>query len=175
MAQSKKKIPGKRAPRKLSKLKLVVEVDGKPVGVLDIDWNRLWPEVNHRKRESPGIEWIRSTELDALAKATMLGRFTRRLERRLYQGLGDEMVRAELDIENFFLRLEAAAQVFGTTRREIDEMLAFVGVTETTFKSFLWEYVAGDADIDDIESEWKALLAEREAAAGRRAKKPRPS
>jgi hypothetical protein len=67
----------------------------------------------------------------------MLGRFTRRLERRLYQGLGDEMVRAELDIGNFFLRLEEAAQVFGTTRREIDEMLAFVGVTETTFKNFL--------------------------------------
>ena len=175
MAQSRKKSPGKRSPQTLSKLKLVVEVDGKRVGVLDIDWNRLWPEVNHRKRESAGIEWIRSRELDALAKATMLGRFTRRLERRLYQGLGDEMVRAELDIENFFLRLEAAAQLFGTTRREIDEMLAFVGVTETTFKDFLWEYVAGDADIDDIKRAWKAELAAREAPAGRRAKKPRPS
>ena len=88
MAQSRKKSPGKRSPQTLSKLKLVVEVDGKRVGVLDIDWNRLWPEVNHRKRESAGIEWIRSRELDVLAKATMLERFTRLDGSRSTRGSG---------------------------------------------------------------------------------------
>ena len=175
MAQSKTRNSRNRESRPGSKLKLVVEVDGKPIGVLDIDWDRLWPEVNHRNRESIGIEWVDGKEIEARVKTTMLSRFTRRLEPRLYQSLGDEMVRAELDIENFFLRLEAAGQAFGTSRKAVDRILRSSDATQAEFMEFLWEYVVSDAEIDLIEETWKAVLADRKPSTGRQARKSKPS
>ena len=35
-----------------SEVRLVVEVDGNPVGFLNLDIDRLWPLINHRKHDA---------------------------------------------------------------------------------------------------------------------------
>ena len=85
----------------------------------------------------------------------------RRLEGRLYQGLGDEMVRAELDIENLYLRMEAASQALGRTTAEIKELLSTTGGTRADFMNFFWDYVLSDRDTMDLEEEWTVFVSER--------------
>jgi hypothetical protein len=44
--------PSKAAKSAESEMSLVFEVDGNPVGVLHLDLNRIWPLINHRKRDT---------------------------------------------------------------------------------------------------------------------------
>ena len=162
MAEKKK--TSKRTTSKksqTSKLQVVVEVDGNPVGLLDLDWDRLWRVINHRNRDPINIEWMKRTEFDAVANATVLRLFMRRIEGRLYQGLGDEMVRAELEIENLNLKMDAAAQEFGRTDAELEQVLTGSGRTRAEFMSFFWDYLLGEREVSDLEEAWIIYCIER--------------
>jgi hypothetical protein len=149
-----------RAP-KAAKVQIVVEVDGTSVGLLDLDWDRLWPAINHRDRDPLTIDWVSKREFESLTRAAVLRRFMRRLEGRLYQGLGAEMVRAELDIENLYLRMEAASHTLGRTSSDIKGLLSETGGTRTDFTNFFWDYLLSDRDVTDLEEEWSFFASER--------------
>ena len=139
-----------------SQVRLVVEVDGNPVGFLNLDLDRLWPLISHRKRESIPVEWIDNTKFDSMVRAVVMKRLISRIEVRLYQTLGEEMVKAELDVENVILKADAAAQVFGRTKREIEKFVAGSSRTEMDFYTFFWEYMLEDREVNDLRKEWKA-------------------
>src|SRR5262244_1419612 len=124
-----------------SQVRLVVEVDGNPIGSLNLDLDRLWPLINHRKRETMPVEWMDPAKFDSMMRAVVMKRLMSRLQRPLYKALGDEMVKAELDVENFTLKVDAAAQVFGRTKDEIEKMAAGSGRTPMDFYTFFWEYM----------------------------------
>ena len=140
----------------LTNVRLVVEVDGNPVGVLNLDLERLWPLINHRKRDSVPVEWMDTSKFDSIMRAAVMKRLTKRIEGRLYQTLGDEIVKAELDAENFKLKADAAAQTFGRSKSEIEKFVAESGRNATDFYSFFWEYMLDDREVNDLMKEWKA-------------------
>ena len=41
-----------------AEVRVVVEVNGQPVGFMSLDMERLWPLINHRIKEIPPAEWI---------------------------------------------------------------------------------------------------------------------
>ena len=86
MSQSSRKEP---VP---SEVRVIVEVDGNPVGVLNLDVERLWPLINHRKRESVPAEWMDHSKLDSLMRAAVVKRLSARMQARLYQTVGEEIV-----------------------------------------------------------------------------------
>src|SRR5579871_534010 len=92
--------------------RVVVEVDGCPVGFMELDMERLWPLINHQKRDLP-VEWIDHPHFDSLVRAAAVKRLVGRLQQQLYRTLGDQIVKTELDIESFLLKAEAAGQAFG--------------------------------------------------------------
>jgi len=139
-----------------SQVRLVVEVDGHPVGFLNLDIDRLWPLINHRKRDTIPVEWIDPAKFDSIMRAAVVKRLISRIEGRLYQTLGDEMVKAELDAENFTLKADAAAQIFGRTEQDIEKLVAGSNRTTTDFYTFFWEYMLDDREITDVKKEWKA-------------------
>ena len=139
----------------LSAVRLVVEVDGNPVGFLNLDVDRLWPLVNHRTRDTP-VEWMDPAKFDSIMRAAVMKRLMSRVERQLYQTLGDEMVKAALDVEDFTLKAEAAAQAFGTTKADIDKLVGESDQTATDFYAFVWEYLLDDREVIDLKKEWKA-------------------
>src|SRR6185436_7876009 len=106
-----------------TQVRLVVEVDGNPVGFLSLDLDRLWPLINHRKHDLVPIEWIDEAKFDSVMRAAVMKRLISRIEGRLYQTLGEEMVKAELDAENFLLKADGATQVFGRSKAEIEKMV----------------------------------------------------
>jgi len=89
-------------------------------------------------------------------RAAVMKRLISRIEGRLYQTLGEEMVKAELDAENFTLKADAAAEMFGRTKTEIEKFLAGSGRTAKDFYAFFWEYMIADREISDLKKEWKA-------------------
>ena len=137
------------------RVRVVVEVDGNPVGVLELDTERLWPLINHRKRDVP-VEWIEQSRFESLVKAAVVKRLISRLEQHLYRTLGDEIVKAELDIESFVLKAETAAQTFGRNRADIDKLVTDSGRSATDFYAFFWEYLLDDREKIDLKKEWKA-------------------
>ena len=139
-----------------SEVRVVVEVDGNPVGFLNLDIERLWPVINHDKRDSAPAEWMDASKFDSVMRAAVTKRLIARMQNHLYQTLGDEIVKAELDIESFKLKAEAAAQLFGTTKAEIEKIAAESGRTALDFYSFFWEYLLDDSDVIDLKKEWKA-------------------
>ena len=139
-----------------SQVRLVVEVDGNPVGFLNLDLDRLWPLINHGKRDAIPVEWIDSAKFESMVRAVVMKRLISRIEGRLYQTLGEEMVKAELDVENVILKAHAAAQVFGRTKKEIEKLVAESGRTAMNFYSFFWEYMLEDREVIDLKKEWKA-------------------
>ena len=139
-----------------SQVRLVVEVDGNPVGFLNLDIDRLWPLINHRKRDTVPVEWIEPAKFDSIMRAAVIKRLISRIEGRLYQTLGDEMVKAELDVETFTLKADAAAQVFGRTKADIEKLVAASNRTTTDFYTFFWEHMLDDREITDLKKEWKA-------------------
>jgi len=139
-----------------SEVRVIVEVDGNPVGVLNLDVERLWPLINHRKRESVPAEWMDHSKLDSLMRAAVVKRLSARMQARLYQTVGEEIVKAELDVENFNLKVEAAAQAFGTKKEDIEKLAAESERSLTDFYNFYWEYLLDDREITDLKKEWKA-------------------
>ena len=150
MSQSSRKEP---VP---SEVRVIVEVDGNPVGVLNLDVERLWPLINHRKRESVPAEWMDHSKLDSLMRAAVVKRMSARMQARLYQTVGEEIVKAELDVENFNLKVEAAAQAFGTKKEDIEKLAAESERTLTDFYNFYWEYLLDEREVTDLKKEWKA-------------------
>jgi hypothetical protein len=145
-------------PRKESvpEIRLVVEVDGNPVGFLNLDIDRLWPLINHGKRDTVPVEWMDQGKFESIMCSAVMKRMVSRIEGRLYQTLGDEMVKAGLDVENFNLKAQAAAQAFGTTKADIEKLALESDRTPQDFYSFFWEYLITDREITDLKREWKA-------------------
>jgi hypothetical protein len=139
-----------------SEVRMVVEVDGNPVGFLNLDVNRLWPLINHRKGDHLAVEWIDAAKFDSIMRAAVVKRLIARIEAHLYRALGDEMVKAELDVESVTLKAEAAAQAFGTTKTEIEQLVVESDRTPLDFYSFFWDYLLDDREITDLKKEWKA-------------------
>jgi len=143
-----------------AQVRLVVEVDGNPVGFLNLDLDRLWPLINHRNSDAAPVdapvEWMDSSKFHSVMRAVVMKRLISRIEGRLYQTLGEEMVKAELDAENFTLKADAAATAFGRTVEEIEKSAASSGRNATDFYNFFWEYMIGDEEVTDLKKEWKA-------------------
>jgi hypothetical protein len=139
-----------------SQVRLVVEVDGNAVGVLNLDIDRLWPLINHRKRDIVPVEWLDAPRFDSLMRAAIIKRLVSRLKTHLYRALGDEIVKAELDVESFKLKAEAAAQSFGTTKTDIEKLVTGTDNTPMDFYTFFWEYLLDERDAIDLKKEWKS-------------------
>ena len=139
-----------------SEVRVVVEVDGNPVGVLNLDVNRLWPLINHCKRDHVPVEWMDPAKFDSIMRAAVMKKLMARLEAHLYRTLGDEIVKAELDIEAFNLKAEAAAQTFGRTEKEMEKIVLETDRAPLDFYAFFWEYLLDERDVTDLKKEWKA-------------------
>src|SRR6516162_6873266 len=133
-----------------SEVRVVVEVDGNPVGFLNLDFERLWPLINHRKRDTIPADWMDPAKLDSLMRASVVKRLIARMQGRLYQTLGEEIVKAELDVENFNLKVEAAAQAFGTKKEDIEKLAAESERTLADFYNFYWEYLLDEREVTDL-------------------------
>ncbi|MBI4472526.1 MAG: hypothetical protein HY646_07645 [Acidobacteria bacterium] len=138
-----------------SEVRVVVEVDGNPVGVLNLDIDRLWPLINHSKRERVPVEWMDQAKFETLMRVVVVKRLMARLESQLYQTLGNEIVKAELDGETFSLKAESAAQAFGRTKAEIDKLVMESDRTPMDFYTFFWDYLLDERDVIDLKKEWK--------------------
>ena len=138
-----------------SEVRVVVEVDGHPVGFLNLDIDRLWPLINHRKRDVVPVEWIDASKFDTIMRAAVIKRLLSRLQTHLYSSLGNEIVKAELDVENFNLKAEAAAQAFGRTKADVDRLVAESDSTTMDFYTFFWEYLLDERESIDLKKEWK--------------------
>jgi hypothetical protein len=145
---AKKEIP--------TEVRVVVEVDGNPVGFLNLDIDRLWPLINHTKRDIVPVEWIDAPKFDSIMRAAVIKRLLSRLETHLYRSLGDEIVKTELDVESFNLKAEAAAQAFGRTRGDIEKLVEDSEGTMMDFYTFFWEYLLDERETIDLKKEWKA-------------------
>jgi len=139
----------------VSEVRVVVQVDGKPVGMMELDMDRLWPLINHRRRDVP-VEWLDRTRLDSLIRAAVVKRLVGRLEQHLYRALGDEIVNAELDIEAFILKAESAAVTFGRTKTDIENLVDESGRSPMDFYTFFWEFLLDDREKIDLKKEWRA-------------------
>ena len=102
------------------------------------------------------IEWMDSAKFDSAMRAAVIKRLMARMQNRLYQTLGDEIVKAELDVESFILKADAAAQVFGTKKADIEKLAAESNRTPADFYTFFWEYLLDEREINDLKKEWKA-------------------
>jgi hypothetical protein len=139
-----------------TEVRVVVEVDGNPVGFLNLDIERLWPLINHRKDGASPSEWMDTSKFDSAMRAAVIKRLMARMQNRLYQTLGDEIVKAELDVESFILKADAAAQVFGRKKADLEKLAAESNRTPADFYSFFWEYMLDEREISDLKKEWKA-------------------
>jgi hypothetical protein len=144
-----------------SEIRIIVEVDGNPVGILDLDVDRLWPLINHRKRDSAPAEWIDRARFRIAVRAAVARNLTQRLQTHMYQALGKEIVRAELNLETMVLKAEAAAQTFGRTKREIATMAAKSGRTPVDFETFFWENLLNESESADLMKHWKAAAKKK--------------
>ena len=139
-----------------SEVRVIVEVDGNPVGFLNLDIDRLWPLINHRKRDIVPVEWIDAPKFESIMRAAVIKRLLSRLQSHLYRSLGDEIVKAELDVETINLKAEGAAQTFGRTRADMEKLVAESDNTAMDFYTFFWEYLLDERDVIDLKKEWKA-------------------
>ncbi len=143
--------------RRDSEVRVVVEVDGKPIGFLQLDVDRLWPLIDHHQRDPSPVEWMDRARFDAVVRAAAAKRLVARLAKHLYGTLGDEIVKTQLDIEAFRLKAEAAAQTFGHTKADIEKLAVDSGRTTADFIAFFFDYLLDDREsVDDIKKEGKA-------------------
>jgi hypothetical protein len=138
-----------------SEVRVVVEVDGNPVGFLNLDIERLWPLVNHRKHDLVPVEWMDASKFDSIMRAAVVKRLMSRIQSHLYQALGDEIVKAELDVESFHLKAEAAAQVFGREKSDIEKLVLESDRSPMDFYAFFWDYLLDERETIDLKKEWK--------------------
>jgi hypothetical protein len=143
--------PNTKKDSSSAEVRMVLEVDGNPVGSLNLDLTRLWPLLNHRERDR-SVQWMDAANM----RTALMKRLMTRLETHLYRTLGDEMVKAELDVESFNLKAEAAAQAFGRTKAEIEKVAMESGRTPMDFYAFFWDYLLDEREIIDLKKEWKA-------------------
>ena len=143
------------------KVRVVVEVDGKPVGFFNLDIGRLWPLINHRIREISPAEWIDRRKFQTVMRAVVMRSLSSRLQPQLYSTLGGEMVKAELDIEEFSMKAEAFAQAFGRSRKDIEKLAAKTGNTSADFYEFFWKFMTDGKDNVDPKKAWKAASRKR--------------
>jgi hypothetical protein len=139
-----------------SEMRLVVEVDGNPVGFLNLDLTRLWPLINHRKGDHLPVEWMDPAKFDSIMRAAVVKRLMLRLQAHMYKTLGDEMVKAELDVETITLKAEAAAQAFGRTTADIEKLAIESDRAPLDFYAFFWDYLLDEREVIDLRKEWKA-------------------
>ncbi len=139
-----------------SPVRIVVEVDGNPIGFLNLDMDRLWPLISHRKRDSVSVEWIDAQEFGILTRASVVKRMMSRIQSDLSQTLGSQMVKAELDVETFMLKAQSAAQAFGRKKSDIRKLVASSGRTPDDFYAFFWNYLLDEREIVDLKKAWKA-------------------
>src|SRR4029077_20456510 len=129
-----------------AEVRVVVEVDGQPVGFMSLDMERLWPLINHRIKETPPAEWIDRRRFQTMVRAMVMKTLSHRLQFHLYASLGNEMVKAELDIEGLKMKAEGAAQTFGRTRSEIEKLAAKTGNSTADFYEFFGNFMMDERD-----------------------------
>jgi hypothetical protein len=144
-----------------AEVRVVVEVDGQPVGFMSLDMERLWPLINHQIKETPPAEWIDRRRFQTMVRAMVMKTLSHRLQFHLYASLGNEMVKAELDIEGLKMKAEDVAQVFGRTRSEIEKLVAKTGHTTTDFYEFFWNYMMDERDGIDPKKAWKTAAGKK--------------
>jgi hypothetical protein len=140
-------------------VRVVVEVDGNPVGFLNLDMERLWPLINHSMKERPPAEWIDRRRFETMMRAVAMRNLSNRLQSHLYQALGNEIVKAELDIEGFTLRAEAAAQAFGQSRQDIEKLALKSQSTPQDFYEFFWKFMTDEREGIEPKKAWKKAAA----------------
>ena len=138
-----------------AEVRVVVEVDGNPVGFLHLDMGRLWPLIHHNIKETQPAEWIDRGRLETVMRAVVARNLSNRLQGHLYQTLGNEIVKTELDIEGLTLRIEAAAQIFGNARKDIENLTAKSGNTPADFYEFFWKYMMDEREGVEPKKAWK--------------------
>ncbi len=139
-----------------SEIRIVVEVDGKPVGFMNLDLDRLWPLINHRKRDVAPAEWIDRSRFRTAVRASVAKNLTHHVQSQLYKALGKEIVRAELNLETLVMKAETAAQVFGKTKAEAAAYAAKSGRTMADFEAFFWGSLLNESEPSDLKKNWKA-------------------
>lgn len=139
-----------------AEVRVVVEVNGQPVGFMSIDMARLWPLINHRLKETPPADWIDRRRFHTMMRALIMKNLSSRLQFHLYATLGNEIVKAELDIEGFKSKAEAVVQAFGGSLGDIEKLVAKTGRTATDFQEFFWNYMMDDREGIDPKKAWKA-------------------
>jgi hypothetical protein len=139
-----------------SKVNVVVEVDGNPVGFLDLDVERLWSVIDHRKRDGEMVEWMDREKFDSILRAAVVKRLVSRLKQNLYQLLGSEIVKAQLDVESVMLRAENAAQSFGKTTADIEKLATESQRSVSDFYTFFCDHLVDEREGVDLKKEWKA-------------------
>jgi hypothetical protein len=144
-----------------AEVRVVVEVNGQPVGFMSLDMERLWPLINHRIKEIPPAEWIDRRRFQTMVRAIVMKSLSNRLQFHLYASLGNEMVKAELDIEGLKMKAEDAAQAFGSTRGDIEKLVAKTGKTSSDFYEFFWNYMMDERDGIDPKKAWKTASGKR--------------
>ena len=65
-------------------------------------------------------------------------------------------MKAELDVESFNLKAEAAAQTFGRNRTDVENLVGETDNTPMDFYTFFWEYLLDERESIDLKKEWKA-------------------
>jgi hypothetical protein len=140
-------------------VRVVVEVDGNPVGFLNLDMERLWPLINHSIKETPPAEWMDPRRFESMMRAVAMRNLSNRLQSHLYQALGSEIVKAELDIEGFTLKAEAAAQAFGGTRKDIEKLALRSQSTPQAFYDFFWKFMTDEREGVEPKKAWKKASA----------------
>jgi len=144
-----------------AEVRVVVEVDGQPVGFMSLDMARLWPLISHRFQEAPPADWIDRRRFQTMMRALIMKNLSNRLQSHLYDTLGKEIVEAELDIAGFKSKAEAAIQSFGGSRTDIEKLAAKTGNTAADFYEFFWNYMVDERESTDLRKAWKAVIRKK--------------
>ena len=144
-----------------AEVRVVVEVNGQPVGFMSLDMARLWPLIHHRIREVAPAEWIDHRRLQTMIRAVVMKNLSNRLQFHLYATLGNEIVKAELDIEGLTMKAEAVAQAFGRSRSAIEKLTERTGNTAADFHAFFWEYMMDEREGVDPKKAWKVATRKK--------------
>jgi hypothetical protein len=159
MSDKVKERPMKPKTNATAEVRVVVEVDGNPVGFINLDMDRLWPLINHSVKEAPPAEWIDRNRFETMMRAVAARNLSNRLQAQLYQTLGNEIVKAELDIEGFTLKAVAAAQAFGTMKKDIEKLALKSRSTPANFYDFFWKYMTDEREGIEPLKAWKKATA----------------
>ena len=133
-----------------AEIRMVVEVDGnpKPAKEMENEDRAVTIKATGSVRERADCE--------AIVRAAVVKRLMARMANQLYGTLGNQMVQAELDVESFQMKAEAAAKAFGAAKGDIEKLVSDSGRAPLDFYSFFWDYLLDKRDTIDLKKEWKA-------------------